>query len=74
MDGWDRFWGLFMMLLVWGVPAAVIVAAVRAFGTRSEHHAGPAEDPQEILEIRFAEGEITEEEFEERRRALAARV
>jgi uncharacterized membrane protein len=74
MDGWDWFWGAIMMLLVWGVPAAVIVFAVRAFGARSQHDAGAAEDPQTILESRFAKGEISEEELEERTRVLASHV
>jgi putative membrane protein len=74
MDGWDWFWGAIMMLLFWGVPAALIVLAVRAFGTRSQHDAGTAEDPQTILESRFAKGEISEEEFEDRKRVLASHV
>lgn len=74
MDGWDWFWGAFMMLLFWGVPAAVIVVAVRAFGARSQRDAGAAEDPQTILENRFAKGEISEEELEERKRVLASHV
>lgn len=74
MDGWDWFWGAIMMLLFWGVPVAVIVFAVRAFGARSQHDAGAAEDPQKILESRFARGEISEEEFEERTEVLASHV
>lgn len=74
MDGWDWFWGAIMMLLFWGVLVAGIVFAVRAFGARSQHDAGAAEDPQTILETRFAKGEISEEEFEERKRVLTSRV
>jgi putative membrane protein len=74
MDGWDWFWGAIMMLLFWGVLVAGIVFAVRAFGARSQQDAGAAEDPQTILETRFAKGEISEEEFEERKRVLTSRV
>jgi len=74
MDGWDWFWGAIMMLLIWGVLVAGIVFAVRAFGARSRHDAGAEEDPRTILESRFARGEISEEEFEERKRVLASRV
>jgi uncharacterized membrane protein len=74
MDGWDWFWGPMMMLLFWGGPAALIVFAVRAFGPRSRHDAGAAEDPRTILEIRFAKGEISAEELEARKRVLAAGV
>jgi uncharacterized membrane protein len=63
-----------MMLLFWGVLVAGIAFAVRAFGARSQHDAGAAGDPQTILETRFAKGEISEEEFEERKRVLASRV
>ena len=74
MDGWDWFWGTIMMFLFWGVLVAGIVFAARAFGARSQPDAGAAEDPQTILESRFAKGEISEEEFEERKRVLASRV
>lgn len=74
MDGWDWFWGAFMMLLFWGGLAAVIVFAVRALGGSSRPDSGEATDAKRILEMRFARGEITQEEFEERKRVLESRA
>lgn len=74
MDGWDWFWGAFMMLLFWGGLAAVIVFAVRAFGGSSRGTSGETSDATTILEARFARGEISREEFEERKRVLESRA
>lgn len=79
MDGWDWFWGAFMMLLFWGGLAAVIVFSVRAFGGGSRRSSGETTDakttdPETILETRFARGEISQEEFEERKRVLGSRA
>jgi len=74
MDGSDWFWGAFMMLLFWGGLAAVIVFAARSFGGGgSRRSEGETTDAETILEIRFAKGEISQEEFEERRRVLRSR-
>lgn len=62
-----------MMLTFWGLLAAAIVWVVRSTGaSRVGGHsqiraAGP--DPLQILDERFARGEVSEEEYE-RRRAL----
>ena len=71
MDGWDWFWGLLMMVAFWGGIAAVVVIAVRAFGTskRPEHL-----DAEAILRNRYASGEISEEEFQTRRNVLDRRA
>lgn len=72
MDGWDWVWGTLMMVVFWGGLAAVVVLGVRAFGSNPRR--GPAEsdkpDAEAILDARFARGEISEEEFEDRKRAL----
>lgn len=70
MDGWDWLWGALMMLLFWGGIAAVIGFAIRALAGTSRRSAGDAEL---ILETRFARGEISREEFEERKRVLGSR-
>ena len=70
MNGWGHgmFGGLWM-ILVWGViiglPALIVWFAVRRCGG-SERQA----NPREILEERYARGEIDEEEFERRKRNL----
>ena len=58
-------WLLFAVLLVVGVVVLVRALTDRGAGTGSR---GPS--AIEILEERFARGEIDREEFEERRRSL----
>lgn len=74
MDGWDWVWGTLMMLVFWGGLVAVIVFSVRAFAGGSRRGSGesPSPDARTILENRFARGEISEEEFEQRKRALSS--
>lgn len=74
MDGWDWVWGTLMMLLFWGGLAVVIVFAVRAFGGGSRPNASDTTDAKSILEARFARGEISRVEFEERKRVLESRA
>lgn len=75
MDGSDWLWGALMMLLFWGGLAAVIVFAVRASSGRgSRPSSGEAIDARTILEGRFAKGEISQEEFEQRKRVLGSPV
>lgn len=60
------FWILLIALLVWGLYRLV---ASRRSGSPPEG-AAPHETPLEVLERRYAEGEITTEEYEGRRRKL----
>lgn len=68
---WGGGYGLFggfMMLVFWGVVIALIVVAVRWF---SENRGGTGRrDAMDTLRDRFAAGEIDEEEFKRRKRAL----
>jgi putative membrane protein len=69
--GWGWMAGGLMMLILWGGLAALIVFLVRGFGSRppredEKHRPGP----QEIMAERFARGEISKDEFEERNRVL----
>ena len=68
--GWWVF-GSLMMLVFWGGLAALIVFLVRGSGG-SDGNAGRADsrDARAILEERFARGEISKEEFEERKHVL----
>ena len=63
--GW--LWGGLLCLAF----VALLVWAVVAF-TSSGHRRPADEEPVEILKRRFARGEITEAEFEQARRRLAA--
>lgn len=74
---WGNGWGgwvagALMMLIFWGGLAALVVFSVRAFGGRSPERRGERSSPraQDILAERFARGEISEDEFEQRRRVL----
>ncbi|MCB1355308.1 MAG: SHOCT domain-containing protein [Maritimibacter sp.] len=70
--GWGGGYGMFggfMMLVFWGVVIALIVVAVRWYGPQSLRQ-GSASSALDILEARFATGEIDEDEFQKRRAAL----
>lgn len=71
-DGWGGWiWGALMMVVFWGGLLALVVFLVRGFAHPSrgeETRRGP--DAREILAERFARGEISEEEFEQRKRVL----
>jgi putative membrane protein len=68
---WDGYWpmpGMFIgPLLMLMVCVAVMYVMMRGMG-----HGQRSRDPNEILKERFARGEISEKEFEERRRILQA--
>jgi putative membrane protein len=68
--GW--FFGPLMMIAMLAIVVAVVVLTVRWLGGPGHGHAQPpaAKTPLDILEVRFARGEIDTAEFEERRRAL----
>ena len=74
-DGWGHmFFGSFMMLLFWGGLIILLVFAVRWLGSggaRRGEEATSSRRALDILEERFARGEIDKEEFEERRRLLS---
>jgi putative membrane protein len=70
--GWAGagFWGMGVMVLVWGAVIAVAVWAL-ARATRTEQVVGaPVESARALLDRRFAAGEIDAEEYAARRRAL----
>ena len=71
--GWGgMFFGFIMMLLVIAAIAAAVVLVARVLGGAGSGTGRPSgKTPKDILEERFARGEIDAAEFEERRRALA---
>lgn len=70
MWGWDNGgWGIAWMLLSWGFLVGAIYVIVRAVAG-STTDAGRRRESRDILEERFARGEISAEEFEERKRVL----
>jgi putative membrane protein len=76
-DGMGNFgwgFGMFVMALFWLVLAVALVWIVRAIWDRRTVREGPgprAESPLEILQRRYARGEIDRTEFEEKRKDLS---
>lgn len=72
--GWGHaIAGPLMMILFWGGIILVIIFAVRGFGGGAPRHPEPPkrDNALQILNERFARGEIEKEEFEERKRLLS---
>jgi putative membrane protein len=65
--------GSLMVLLFWGGLIVLIVFAIRWFGNSLPGRNPPpgGKTALDILQERFARGEIDQAEFEERRRALS---
>ena len=71
-DGWSYGW-MVVMMLGWAVLVAVAVWAVVALTRRdgrAERQAGPAPAARQVLDGRFAAGEISQQEYIEARRLL----
>jgi len=68
--GW-MFGGGFVMLLWWLLPIAVVVA-VAAYLARGSARKSARSDALEILEKRYASGEIGKDEFGRMRRDLGS--
>lgn len=72
--GWGHMaFGSLMMVLFWGSIIAAVVFAVRLFGNSSTQGASPANERNKALDIlqqRFARGEIDQDEFSDRKRHL----
>ena len=72
-NGWGSWiFGFLMMGIFWGVLGLLVFLALRGRDSdRSPGGRAPNQpDARAILEERFARGEISKEEFEERRRVL----
>ncbi|HEX6581784.1 MAG TPA: SHOCT domain-containing protein [Actinomycetota bacterium] len=72
-NGWgDWVAGVLMMVLFWGGLVALVFLVLRSWDTNRRRDGGNPDRPhaRTILEERFARGEISEEEFEQRRRVL----
>ena len=71
--GWGNWiLGFLMMVLFWGGLIALVILALRSWDASGRRGSSDARRPgaREILEERFAKGEISEDEFAERRRVL----
>jgi putative membrane protein len=83
-DGWgDGGWGWgawllmgLMMLVFWGIVAALVIYVVRSVSHRPEASTGggaSADQAMCILDERFARGEIDVDEYSQRRDVLRGR-
>lgn len=75
MDGWGpgfEIWGVLMGLAQVAFWVILIVLLVKLFQNRDRGPMGPSSALQ-LLEERYARGEITREEFVERRSVLLGR-
>jgi putative membrane protein len=70
-DGWLVGFAFWIVIVLGVVVAAAIWGARRRPGEDAVDGAGSPEAPLEILRKRYARGDISKEEFEQRRRDLA---
>ena len=63
-------WGVLWMIASWALIVAIVVFIVRAFSPGAPDRSGRTDDPQSILDERFARGEISEDEYRDRKRVL----
>jgi len=63
-DGWNWLWMAPMMILFWGGFIALAFVLIRSFGSRSNNEA------MDVLRRRLANGDISQDEFENLRKAL----
>lgn len=79
MMNWDGGWGVLgwlgmslMMIVVWGLPIALVIWAVRGSFHRDQPSVTtpPRPDAEQVLAERYARGEIDEGEFAHRREVL----
>lgn len=71
MIGWGMGLGLLVMIVIWGGLIALGVWLVRALFPRVGQPAGRDLTAREILDRRFARGEISPEEYDVIRRAIS---
>jgi putative membrane protein len=74
MGDWGAGWWIlmaFMMVAFWGLVIVGVVWLIRTLMAERHNHGGAS--PIELLDRRLASGEITPEEYRERRDVLLAR-
>lgn len=68
---WGMGFGIVFMLLFWGLIILGIAALIRLLLTQSSPVRGPRnKTPLEIVQERYARGEIDREEYEQKKRDL----
>ena len=70
--GWGMGLGFIFMLLFWGLVILGVVALIRWLLTQSSPNRSSCDKtPWEIVQERYARGEIDREEYEQKKRDLA---
>lgn len=70
--GWhDGGWGVLWMIASWALVVVIVLWLVRAFSGERSGRWEQRRTSLDILDERFARGEISEEEYEPRKRVLA---
>ncbi len=59
-----------MMMLWWILIPVVLVFGIFQYNGRNKQNTDKRENPMDILNNRFASGEISKEEYEEQKRTL----
>ena len=73
--GWGMGFGWISMILFWGLVVLAIVALVKWLMPQPPAGGGSHDrTPLEILQERYARGEIDREEYEQKRRDLVSRA
>ena len=71
--GWGMGLGFIFMLLFWGLVILGIAALIRWLMTQSSpSRSSPDKSPLEIVQERYARGEIDREEYEQKKRDLGS--
>lgn len=66
----NGFWDFALMFVFWGLIFAVAYLAIRALVEPQSGGSEPRASAEEILDQRYARGEISAEEYRERRETL----
>ncbi len=71
MGGFGGFWFMpIIMIVFWGLVIWGIIALVRGVSTGNASSSTQADSALEIVKKRYARGEITKQEYEERKKDL----
>lgn len=71
IGGWGMGFGIVFMLLFWGLVILGIIALARWLMTQSSSSRNSrGKSPLEIVQERYARGEINREEYEQKKRDL----
>lgn len=66
----ECYWGMPMMWFIWFPILVIAIIVIVKLLSGNKEKSSQKESPMEILRKRFASGEITKEEYEERKKIL----